>query len=108
MDRLEKLKLNSIENPGKKKRGCSNCKKAKEVVVENLPLPFEMELNIPSIEEAKTAYIMLGNPKPEEKVFINQVFFGLFNKTFDWNCPSCVHTHTQILKNYLKDLGIKL
>lgn len=108
MDRLEKLKLNSIENPGKPKRGCKSCKKPKEVVVEKLPLPFELEIPIPSIEEAKQAYIMLGNPKPEEKVFIKQVFIGLFNLDFDWNCPSCVHTHTQILKNYLKDVGIKL
>jgi hypothetical protein len=108
MDRLEKLKLNSIENPGKPKKGCKTCKKPKEVVVEKLPLPFELEIPIPSIEEAKLAYVMLGNPKPEERLFIEQVFMGLFNETFDWNCPSCVHTHTQILKNYLKDVGIKL
>ena len=94
MDRLEKLKLNSIENPGKPKKGCKSCKKPKEVVVEKLPLPFELEIPIPSIEEAKRAYIMLGNPKQEERLFIEQVFFGLFNKTFDWNCPSCIHTHT--------------
>lgn len=108
MDRLEKLKLNSIENPGKKKRGCSNCKKPKEVVVDNLPLPFELELFVPSIDEVKQAYVMLGSPKEEEKVFIDNVFFGLFNEKFDWNCPTCVHRHTQIIKNYLKDVGIKL
>jgi hypothetical protein len=108
MDRLEKLKQNSIENPGKKKRGCSNCKKPKEVVVDNLPLPFELELFVPSIDEVKQAYVMLGSPKEEEKVFIDKVFFGLFNETFDWNCPTCVHRHTQIIKNYLKDVGIKL
>ena len=35
MDRLEKLKANSIENPGKqKKTKCTTCKKPKEVVVE--------------------------------------------------------------------------
>jgi hypothetical protein len=109
MDRLEQLKANSIENPGKQKKGCKSCKKPKEVVVEKLPLPFELEPYIPTVDEIKRAYIMLGNLKQEEKVFINQVYYGLFNEDFDFNCPSCVHTQTRILQNYLKDtLNIKL
>jgi hypothetical protein len=109
MDRLEALKQNSIENPGKPKRGCKSCKKPKEVVVEKLPLPFELEPYIPSVEDIKKAYIMLGSPKENEKVFIKQVYQALFNDEFDFSCPSCVHTQTRILQNYLKDtLNIKL
>jgi len=29
-ERLEKLRKEAIENPGKKKRGCTSCKKKKE------------------------------------------------------------------------------
>jgi hypothetical protein len=72
MDRLEALKQNSIENPGKQKRGCKSCKKPKEVIVEKLPLPFELEPYIPSVEEIKKAYVMLGGVKEEEKIFIRQ------------------------------------
>lgn len=103
MDRLEKLKLNSIENPGKPKRGCKTCKKPKEVVVEKLPLPFELEpeIYIPTIEDIKNAYIMLGSPKEEEKPFIKKVYESLFDDEFDFTCNSCVHTQTRILKNYI-------
>lgn len=111
MDRLEKLKLNSIENPGKPKRGCKTCKKPKEVVVEKLPLPFELEplMFIPSVEDIKKVYVMLGSPKEEEKIFIKQVYESLFDDEFDFNCNSCVHTQTRILKNYIiNELKIKL
>jgi hypothetical protein len=108
LERLEKLKLNSIENPGKPKKGCKTCKKPKEVKLDSLIILEDLDVYVPSIEDIKQAYVMLGNPKPEERLFIEKVFMGLFNKSFDWNCLSCVHTHTQILKNYLKDVGIKL
>jgi hypothetical protein len=111
LERLEKLKLNSIENPGKQKRGCKSCKKPKEVVVEKAPLPFELEpqIFIPTIEDIKKVYIMLGNPKDEEKPYIKQVYEALFNEEFDFNCRSCVHTQTRILKNYItNELKIKL
>jgi putative AlgH/UPF0301 family transcriptional regulator len=109
LDRLEKLKLNSIENPGKQKRGCKSCKKPKEVIVEKLPLPFELEPYIPSVEDIKKAYIMLGGPKEEEKPFIKQVYEAIFNEEFDFNCRSCVHTQTRILKNYINnELKIKI
>lgn len=111
LDRLEKLKLNSIENPGKQKRGCKSCKKPKEVVVEKLPLPFELEpeIYIPTIEDIKKAYIMLGSPKEEEKPFIKKVYESLFEDEFDFNCKSCVHTQTRALQNYIKDvLKLKL
>ena len=62
LNRLEKLKQNSIENPSKKKRGCTSCKKKpKDVVVENPPLPFELEedIFIPTQDDIKVAYAEL-------------------------------------------------
>lgn len=109
MDRLEKLKLNSIENPGKPKRGCKTCKKPKEVVVDKAPLPFELEMYIPTVEDIKTIYVMLGSLKEEEKPFIQKVFGAVFNEEFDFSCPSCVHTQTRMLQNYIKNvLKLKL
>lgn len=106
MDRLEKLKLNSIENPGKKKKGCTNCKKKVEI---NEPLPQLEVFFIPSVEDIKKVYVMLGSPKEEEKIFIKQVYESLFDDEFDFNCNSCVHTQTRILKNYIiNELKIKL
>ena len=111
MDRLEQLKQNSIENPGKQKRGCKSCKKPKEVLVEKAPLPFELEeqIYIPTVEDIKLAYIMLGSLKEEEKPFIKKVYESLFEDEFDFNCRSCVHTQTRVLQNYIRDvLKIKL
>ena len=109
MDRLEQLKKEAIENPPKKVKGCTSCKKKKVVEVKgNTELPVELIEYIPTIDEVKQAYVMLGNPKQEEKVFIEKVFYGLYKDQFDWNCPSCVHKHTQIIMNYLKDAGINL
>jgi hypothetical protein len=109
LERLEKLKQEAIDNPPKKVKGCKSCKKKKEVEVQaNTELPAAITEYFPTINEVKEAFIMLGNPKPEEKIFIEKVFYGLYKQNFDWNCPSCVHRHTQIIKNYLKDAGIKL
>jgi hypothetical protein len=106
LDRLEKLKLNSIENPGKKKRGCTSCKKPKEV---NEPLPPVEYLYLPTVEDIKQAYVMLSDLKEEEKPFIQQVYNSLFDDEFDFYCPSCIHRQTRALQNYIKDtLKIKL
>jgi hypothetical protein len=105
-DRLEKLKLNSIENPSKKKRGCTSCKKQKEVVVENPPLPFEIEeeLFIPTQEDIKVAYAELTSllgVKDDKKDFINKVYQFLFNEDFDWGCRSCVNNQARRFRIHL-------
>ena len=107
MDRLEKLKQEAIENPPVKvKGGCKSCKKKKEITEK---LPQLEQIFIPTIEDIKKAYIMLGNPKKEEKKFIMDVYQALFNEEFDFECRSCVHTQTTILKNYIvHQLKIKL
>jgi hypothetical protein len=106
LDRLEKLKLNSIENPGKKKRGCTSCKKPKEVVVENPPLPFELEeeMFIPTQEDIKLAYAELTSilgVKEDKKEFIQKVYQFLFNETFDWGCRTCVNKQARRFRIYV-------
>ena len=110
LERLEKLKQEAIENPPKKVKGCKSCKKKKEVEVKgNTELPVQLTEYIPSVEDIKRAYIMLGRPKEEEKPFIKKVYESLFNEEFDFNCYSCVHTQTRILKNYITNtLKLKL
>jgi hypothetical protein len=105
LDRLEKLKLNSIENPGKKKRGCTSCKKPKEVV-EKLPLPFELEeeVFIPTSSDIKLAYAELTSllgVKEDKKEFISKVFKFLFNEDFDWGCRSCVNRQARRFRIYV-------
>jgi hypothetical protein len=105
LDRLEKLKLNSIENPGKKKKGCTSCKKPKEVV-EKLPLPFEIEeeLFIPTEGDIKLAYAELTSilgVKEDKKDFISKVFKFLFDEEFDWGCRSCVNKQARRFRLHL-------
>ena len=105
-DRLEKLKQNSIENPSKKKRGCTSCKKKKDVVVEKLPLPFEIEeeLFIPTQEDIKVAYSELTSilgVKDDKKEFIQKVYTFLFNEPFDWGCRSCVNNQARRFRIHL-------
>jgi hypothetical protein len=106
LDRLDKLKLNSIENPGKKKRGCKSCKKPKEVIVENSPLPFELEeeMFIPTQEDIKLAYAELTSilgVKEDKKEFIGKVYKFLFDEDFDWGCRSCVNNQARRFRIYL-------
>ena len=110
-DRLEKLKLNSIENPGKQKRDCKTCKKPKEVVVEKLPLPFELEpeIYIPTIEDIKLAYAELtsfGGVKEDKKEFIKKVYQALFGEEFIFNCNGCGKGQARKFTFHLKNIGL--
>lgn len=106
LDRLEKLKLNSIENPGKKKKGCASCKKPKEVIVEKAPLPFELEeeIFIPTSSDIKLAYAELTSllgVKEDKKEFISKVYKFLFDEDFDWGCRSCVNKQARRFRIHL-------
>ena len=106
MDRLEKLKQEAIDNPSKKKRGCTSCKKKKEI---NEPLPQLEVMFIPTIEDIKKVYNYLGNVKENEKKFINDVYVALFNEEFDFGCRSCANSQARKLYNYIaKTLNIKI
>jgi hypothetical protein len=111
-DRLEKLKQNSIENPGKQKRTkCTTCKKPKEVVVEKLPLPFELEpeIYIPTIEDIKLSYAELtshGGVQENKKEFIQKVYQSLFNEEFIFNCGGCGKGQARKFTFHLKNIGL--
>jgi hypothetical protein len=110
LERLEQLKKEAIENPGKplKKKPCNSCKN-REVNAKELTIIPTEELYIPTVEEITKAYVMLGNPKDEEKPFIKKVYRALFNDEFDFTCNTCVHKQTSILKYYMRDtLNIKM
>lgn len=108
MDRLEELKKEAIENPLKKKKGCSSCKKKKEIVLEKpAPLPFEMigDIWVPTPEEIKLAYDELtsyGGVKEDRKEFINKVYNFIFNEDFDFNCRGCGNTQARKFTNWIK------
>lgn len=110
-DRLEKLKQNSIENPGKQKRGCKSCKKPKEVVVEKLPLPFELEpeIYIPTKDDIVLAYYELtsqGGVREDKKEFIQKVYQALFNEEFIFNCNGCGKSQARRFTFHLKNIGL--
>ena len=103
LDRLEKLKLNSIENPGKKKKSCTSCKK-KKVEVTKLEPVIEEDIFIPTQEEIKLAYAELTSilgVKEDKKEFISKVYQFLFNEDFDWGCRSCVNNQARRFRIHL-------
>lgn len=104
LDRLEKLKLNSIENPGKKKKGCSDCKKKKVEVTKLEPIVQEEDMWIPTQEEIKVAYAELTSilgVKEDKKEFIQKVYTFLFNEPFDWGCKTCVNNQARRFRIFL-------
>ena len=104
LDRLEKLKLNSIENPGKKKKGCTSCKKKKVEVTKLEPIIQEEDMYIPTSEDIKLAYAELTSllgVKEDKKDFINKVYKFLFNEEFDWNCRTCVNNQARRFRIHL-------
>jgi ribosomal protein L37AE/L43A len=100
MDIELKKKLESLKSDGKKKKGCSSCKKKKEPIVLSDVIE-EDNMYIPTPDEIRLAYIELGNRVLDKKEFINKVYNFLFNEDFNFNCPSCVNGQARRLKNYI-------
>ena len=114
-ERLEKAHKESQENHGKKKKGCSECKKkAKELTklpkVEELPeldLGYEMkgiDPNAPTDQEINLAYAELtsyGGVKESAKPLIKRVYEYIFKEEFDFNCNTCVSNQARKFKFYL-------
>lgn len=103
LTRLEKLKLNAIENPSKKKKGCSECKK-KKVEVTKLEPVMEEYMFIPTQEDIKVAYAELTSilgVNEDKKEFIQKVYQFLFNESFDWNCTSCINKQARRFRLHL-------
>jgi len=105
-ERLEKLRKEAIENPGKKKRGCTSCKKKKEELNE-LPQLLVDETYIPTQQEIRLAYEELtsyGGVKEDKKEIINKVYMFLFGEEFLFNCGGCASNQANKFGNYIKSL----
>jgi hypothetical protein len=104
--RLEELRKEAIDNPGKKKRGCSSCKK-KKVEVNELPQLLVDETYIPTQQEIVLAYEELtsyGGVKEDKKEIINKVYMFLFGEEFLFNCGGCASNQANKFGNYIKSL----
>lgn len=95
----------------KKVRGCSKCKKKKEITkLDIIPVNVE-ELLMPSEEEIKLAYYELTNMKgvqEDKKGFISFVYKSIFKEDFDWSCTGCAHTQVRKFEAYCNKNQIKL
>jgi hypothetical protein len=102
-EKIEKAKQEYIDNPPKKKKGCTSCKKKKNEVTE-LPPIIEEELFIPTSSDIKLAYAELTSllgVKEDKKEFIAKVYKFLFNEEFDWGCRSCVNKQVRRFRIYV-------
>ena len=102
MEQELKEKLESLKSDGRKKKGCTTCKKKKEPIV--LPELIEEDMFIPTPDEIRLAYIELGNRVQNKKEYINKVYNFLFNEDFNFGCKSCVNGQARRLKNYIIDV----
>tara|TARA_R110000868_G_scaffold209233_1_gene458906 strand:+ start:386 stop:709 length:324 start_codon:yes stop_codon:yes gene_type:complete len=93
-------KIKSLKSDGKKKKGCTSCKKKKEPIV--LPELIEDDIYIPTPDDIRLAYVELGNRVLDKKEFINKVYNFLFNEDFNFGCRSCVNGQARRLKNYIE------
>jgi len=103
-EKLNKLKEEAIANPGKKKKGCTSCKKKKNEVTKLEPVIQEEEMFIPTSADIKLAYAELTSllgVKEDKKEFIQKVYQFLFNEAFDWGCRSCVNNQARRFRIYL-------
>jgi hypothetical protein len=106
-DKLNKLREEAIANPGKKKKGCSSCKKKKPV--EELPqLDVEAEtLYVPTEADIKLAYAELTSMKgvkPESKELISKVYEFFFNDKFNFDCGGCASRQANVFHHYITNV----
>jgi hypothetical protein len=105
LEKINKAKQEAIENPPKKKKGCTSCKKKKEVTtlpeIDLTPLPLII-YDEEDIIKAYNEVIRFGGIKEESKVFIKDVYKQLFNEEYVFeNCASCKNTQYHKLRNYI-------
>jgi hypothetical protein len=108
LERLGQLKQEAINNPLKKKKGCSNCKKKVDQPVEALPEVIEVVIE-PTVEDVKLALdLMVGKPSEKDHQFINWVYRSFFNENTPIGCGSCGATAERKLRHrYNLMRGIK-
>ena len=94
--------MDAVTVSKKKVRGCTSCKKKKDVITELAPVNDMDDIFIPTPEDIKLAYEELYNKDlGPHKEYINKVYMFLFNEMFDFNCSSCVSQQSIKLKNYI-------
>ena len=89
LDRLEQLKKEALENPGKKVKGCKSCKKKAEVTA---PLPkLIIEEVLPTEEEIVEAYkLMKANAKSDKDLAkIYKIFEYVMGYDYKKACGGC-------------------
>ena len=106
LDKFNKAKQEAIDNPPKKKRGCTSCKKKNIEVTELPPIDLNPEpIYIYDEEDIVKAYyemVRRDGIKQESKVFINDVYKQLFNEDFIFDkCISCKNKQYHKLRNYV-------
>jgi len=104
MEKELKDKINSLKSDGKKKKGCTSCKKKKPIT--ELPPIIEDEdyiPYIPTMDEIKLAYVELNRKDNSKRQFVNKVYNFLFNEDFDWGCMSCANSQANKLKIYITE-----
>ena len=107
LEKFNKAKQEAIENPPKKKKGCTSCKKKKNEVTELPTIDLTPEpLIVFDDEDIVKAYHEVVNRdgiREEAKVFINGVYQQLFNEDFRFdNCISCKNNQYHKLRNYIR------
>ena len=101
MEKDLKELLESKKSDGKKKKGCTSCKKKAATPITLPDIIEEEEIYIPTREDIHLAYVELGNTVADKKQFINKVYVALFNEEFNFACRSCVNEQARRLKNYI-------
>jgi hypothetical protein len=88
LERLEQLRKEAIENPGKKVKGCKTCKKKSEVTA---TLKLVLEEPIPSQEQMIEAYkLMKANATSEKDIkTIDYVFKYVMGYGVKEGCKGC-------------------
>lgn len=103
LERLEQLRKEAIDNPPKKKKGCSSCKKKKNELTSLEPVMEEVW--IPTREDIKLAYAEFNSilgVKEDKKEFVSKVFKFLFGEELLYNCRSCKSNQAIKFHNYMK------
>lgn len=105
LEKFNKAKQEAIENPPKKKKGCTSCKK-KNIEVTELPELIEEPIVVFDSDDIVKAYyatVERNGIKEEMKPFISAVYKQLFNEEFDFGrCQSCKNNQYHKLRNYVR------
>jgi hypothetical protein len=99
-----KNKLQSLKSDGKKKKGCTSCKKKAATPITLPEIIEEENIYMPSPQDIQLAYLELGNRVANKQEFINKVYRALFDEDFNFGCRTCVNGQARRLRNYIKDV----